>query len=232
MKTAWQNTTNILNKTKTKKQFPEKFKLNAQLLTDRFEIANQFNIFFVNIGTKCIENIVIPPNKSYKDYLTSPCETSFNFTPVTEDGINIIILKLNSKMSSGRDGISNTVIKASMPIISKPLSLIINQVLNTGIFPDNLKIAKVVPLYKKRDDGLFTNYRPISLLSSVSKIFERVIFNQLIQYFDRYKLLYKSQYGFRKNHSTELAALELIDKVIHSMDHDHISVGIFVDLSP
>ena len=114
-------------------------------------------------------------------------------------------------MSSGRDGISNTVIKASMPIISKPLSLIINQVLNTGIFPDNLKIAKVVPLYKKRDNGLFTNYRPISLLSSVSKIFERVIFNQLIQYFDRYKLLYTSQYGFRKNHSTELAALEFKD---------------------
>ena len=115
MKTAWQNINNILNKTKT--QFPKKLKLNAQLLTDRFKIANQFNIFFVNIGTKCIENIVTLPNKSYKDYLTSPCETSFNFTPITEDDINIIILKLNSKMSSGRDGISNTVLKAIMPII-------------------------------------------------------------------------------------------------------------------
>ena len=69
------------------------------------------------------------------------------------------------------------------------------------------------------------------MLSSVFKIFERVIFNQLIQYFDRYKLLYKSQYGFWKNHSTELAALEFIDKIIHSMDHGHIPVGIFVDLS-
>ena len=123
--------------------------MNAQLLTDRFEIANQFNIFFVNIGTKCIENIATPPNKSYKDYLTSPCETSFNFTSVTEDDININILKLNSKMSSGRDGISNTLLKTIMPIISKPLTLIINQMLNTGISPDNLKIAKVVPLYKK-----------------------------------------------------------------------------------
>ena len=122
-------------------------------------------------------------------------------------------------MSSGRDGISNTILKAIMPIISKPLTLITNQMLNNRIFPDNLKIAKVVPLYNKGDDGLFTNYRSISLLSSVSKIFERVIFNQLIQYFDRYKLLYKSQYGFRKNHSTELAALEFIDEIIHSMDH-------------
>ena len=100
---------------------------------------------------------------------------------------------------------------------------------NTSIFPD--KIAKVVHLYKKGNDGLFTNYRPISLLPSVSKIFERVIFNQLILYFDRYKLLYKSQYGFRKNHSTEFAALEFIDKIIHSMDNGHIPVGIFIDLS-
>ena len=117
-----------------------------------------------------------------------------------------------------------------MPVILKPLTLIINQMLNTGIFPDNLKIAKVVPLYKKGDDGLFTNYRPISLLPSVYKIFGRVIFNQLILYFDRYKLLYKSQYGFRKNHSTEFAALEFRDKIIHYMDNGNIPVGIFINL--
>ena len=72
------------------------------------------------------------------------------------------------------------------------------------------------------------------MLPSVSKILERVIFNQLILYFDRYKLLYKhdkSQYGFRKNHSTEFAAIEFIDKIIHSMDNGHIPVGIFMDLS-
>ena len=170
MESAWQNIHSVLNKTKAKKLFPDKFKLDAQLLTDRFEIANQFNTFFVNIGTRHTENIVTAPNKSYKEYLTSPCETSFNFTLVTENAINIIIAKLNSKMSSGKDGISNIVLKVIMPVIIKPLrTLIINQVLNTGIFPDNLKIAKVVPLYKKGDDGLFTNYRPISLLPSVSK---------------------------------------------------------------
>ena len=106
-----------------------------------------------------------------------------------------------------KDGISNIVLKAIIPVILKPLTLIINQMLNTDIFPDYLKIAKLVPLYKKGDDGLFTSYRPISLLPSVSNIFKRVIFNQLIQYFDRYKLVYKSPYGFRKNHCTELAAL-------------------------
>ena len=150
MKSAWQNINSVSNKTKAKKQFPDKFKLAAQLLTDRFEIADQFNTFFVNNGTKHTNNFVSPPNKSYKDYLTPPCETSFNFTLVTENDINIIISKLNSEMSSGKDCISNSVLKAIMPVILKPLTLIINQMLNTGIFPDYLKIAKVVPLYKKK----------------------------------------------------------------------------------
>ena len=118
-----------------------------------------------------------------------------------------------------------------MPSILKPITLIIIQILNTVIFPDNLKIAKVVPLYKKGDDGLFTKNRPIPLLSSVSKIFERVIFNQIIQYFDRYKLFYKSQYGFQKKITPELAALEFINKIIHYMDYGHIPVEIFVDSS-
>ena len=119
MKSTWQNINSVLNKTKVKKQFPDKFKLDAQLLTDKFEIANQFNTFFVNIGTKHTKNIATPPNKSYKDYLASPCETSFNFTLVTENDINIIISKLNSKMCSGKDAILNIVLKAIMPVILK-----------------------------------------------------------------------------------------------------------------
>ena len=97
MKSARQNINNVLNKTKAKKQCPDKFKIAPQLLTDRFEIANHFNTFFVNIGTKHTNNFVTPPNKSYKDYLTSPYETSFNYTLVTENEINIIISKLIQK---------------------------------------------------------------------------------------------------------------------------------------
>ncbi len=90
--------------------------------------------------------------------------------------------------------------------------------LATGIFPDKLKIAKIIPLHKKDDETLFTNYRPISLLPAISKIFEKVIFKQLYNFFQEKKLLYNAQYGFRTEHSTELAALELIDRVIVEMD--------------
>ena len=106
-----------------------------------------------------------------------------------------------------------------------------NQSLCTGIFPDKVKIAKVIPLYKIDDNKLFGNYRPISLLTSISKTFERVAFNQLYDYFSSNGLHYESQYGFRKLHSTELAALEFTDRISQEMDANKIPFSIFSDLS-
>ena len=107
------------------------------------------------------------------------------------------------------------------------MSIIINQSLCTGIFHDKLKIAKVIPLYKKDDDRSFGNYRPISLLASKAKDFERVAFNQLYEYFSSNGLQYESQYGFRKLHSTELAALEFTDRISQEMDAKKIPFSIY-----
>ena len=93
------------------------------------------------------------------------------------------------------------------------------------------KIAKVIPLYKKDDNKSFGNYRPTSLLFSISKIFERVAFNQLYDYSTSNGLLYESRYGFRKLHSTELVALEFTDRISHEMDAKEIPFSIFLDLS-
>ena len=122
------------------------------------------------------------------------------------------------------------LLKILVPTIIKPLTLIINQSLATGIFPDNLKIAKVVPLYKKDDKLLMDNYRPVSLLASISKIFEKVVHKQLSSYFKDNKLFYKSQYGFRDEHSTELASAELIDRVMASFQKKYSPIAIYMDL--
>ena len=102
-------------------------------------------------------------------------------------------------------------------IIAIPLTSLKNQSLQSGIFPDKLKIANVVPIFKACKDNIESyvrNYRPISLLSCFSKIFERVVYNQLYNHLQIHKLLYESQYyGFRKSHSIELAAFELIDSI-------------------
>ena len=158
-------------------------------------------------------------------------EVNLNFKPITETVVDKIITNLNSKTSFGHDGISTLVFKSIKNIIIKPLTIIINRTLKKGIFPKKLKIAKVVPIYKAGDNTMFTNYRPISLLPAASKVFERAIHDQLYSYFEDNHLFCKSQYGFRKRHSTELACLELTDKLYGLMDKSKIPIGIFLDLS-
>ena len=108
--------------------------------------------------------------------------------------------------SKGYDGLSAEHLKLINKDISKCLTLIINQSLNSGIFPDKLKIAKVTPIFKKGDKQIITNYRPISVLPVISKSFETVIHEQLSEYFVTNNLFSPQQYGFRKNSSPELAA--------------------------
>ena len=103
--------------------------------------------------------------------------------------------------------------------------------IRSGVFPDDLKIAKVIPLYKSGDSSLFTNYRPISLLPASSKVFERLIYNRLHSFLEKYNILFTSQYGFRKQSSTEYATLELIDSVVNALNDKHYALAVFIDLS-
>ena len=103
--------------------------------------------------------------------------------------------------------------------------------LKLGIFPDSLKISKVVPLYRKDDQTNLSNYRPISLLPSISKIFEKVLLEQLTTYLDNNNLIHNHQYGFRKRHSTEYAALHIVDYLNYEMDRKRTPTNIYLDLS-
>ena len=123
------------------------------------------------------------------------------------------------------------IIKNIHHTILPPLTSIINQSLKSGIFPKLMKLAKVIPLFKKEDNTIVDNYRPISLLPCFSKLLERIVFNQLYDYFNANKLIYKSQHGFREQHSTETAALEFMDRVISSLDKGNIELAVFIDLS-
>ena len=114
-----------------------------------------------------------------------------------------------------------------------PLTLVTNQMLHTYIYPNAFKIAKVIPIFKKDDPILLTNYRLISLLPTLAKIFERVISTQLNYFFIINNILCEQQYGFRAGHFTELAATNLIDHtyMYEQMDQQKTHVHIYVDLS-
>ena len=228
---TWKTINEILTKNQTKNKFPTVFNDNGSMITDKVNIANKCNVFFTNIGEKIAKGINYDGNKTYGHYLNKDIHSSFTFMNIDEDAINKIIYNLPPKSSSGCDGISTKLLKVIAPVIIKPLTLLINQVLNTGTFPDKLKIAKVIPIFKKGDPSLFENYRPISLLPAISKVVEKIIALQLSSYFEKNKLLFDNQYGFRPKHSTEHAALELIDRITNKMDTNEIPLNIFLDLS-
>ena len=228
---TWKTINEILTKNQTKNKFPTVFNDNGSMITDKVNIANKFNVFFTNIGEKIAKGINYDGNKTYGHYLNKDIHSSFTFMNIDEDAINKIIYNLPPKSSSGCDGISTKLLKVIAPVIIKPLTLLINQVLNTGTFPDKLKIAKVIPIFKKGDPSLFENYRTISLLPAISKVVEKIIALQLSSYFEKNKLLIDNQYGFRPKHSTEHAALELIDRITNKMDTNEIPLNIFLDLS-
>ena len=187
--------------------------------TDPTIIANKFNTFFLaNIGLRLSESVNNTYNAHFTDYLLNPTMYNFTFDLITEETTMEILNNLKPKPSSGYDGISTKLLKTCKVEICKSLTLIINQTVSTGIFPDSLKVAKVIPLYKKGDKALLDNYRPISILPSISKIFERIIFNQINDHFTSRNLYHDGQYGLREKHSTQLAALELIDRITHELD--------------
>ena len=230
-KKTWSTIKILINKNKSSKEFPSYFLINNQKETDSKIIANKFNEFFTNIGPTLAKNIKADSNLTYNHFLKQKITSAFEFELVTTDYVHKTIQNLKPKSSSGHDDISTILLKRIAPTISSILSITINQSLMTGIFPNKLKIAKVIPLFKKDSPYIFDNYRPISLLPSISKVFEKVVYKQLYSYFQSQKLLYKSQYGFREDHSTELASLELCDRIFKYLDEGKLPITIFLDLS-
>ena len=158
-------------------------------------------------------------------------ETKFSFQTITENKVSKIINKLKNKVSYGYDSISNIMLKMAHDPLIRPLTLLINQTLSTVIFPNALQISRIKPLFKQGKSFLFTNYRTISLLPSMSKIYEYVVFEQLLKYMEDNRLFYKDQFGFRPGHSTELASLRFVDTLVQQMDNFYVPTSILIDLS-
>ena len=140
------------------------------------------------------------------------------------------IKKIDPNKSTGQDMIHPKLVNHAAHIISCPLAHVINCSLSQGVFPDKLKVAKVIPVYKKGSVTNVGNYRPISVLPVFSKIVESVVKNQLINYLEKYDILIKVQFGFRKKHSTKLALADLVSDIMEKLDNGFITFGIFIDL--
>ena len=228
IKKTWSLINETLNRN-LRKQSTNEFLVDDQMLSDPLVIANKFNEYFAHIGSTLADKI--PPAPHFNNYLNNPVESKFSFHTITENKVSSIINKLKNKISYGYDSISNIMLKKTHDPLIRPVTLLINQTLSTGIFPKSLKISRIKPLFKQGKSCQFTNYRPISLLPSMSKIYEHVVFEQLLNYMEDNKLFYEDQFGFRPGHSTELASLRFVDTLVSQMDNFYIPTSILIDLS-
>ena len=150
-----------------------------------------------------------------------------------QDALAHLLANINHKdgKASEADNIPISIIKKTLDLISDPLLSIINLSLSSGVFPDRLKISKIIPIFKSDNASLAQNYRPISILPAFSKIFERAVYNRIFQFLVDNDILFKHQFGFRPGHSTSHALINFVNKVANAVGCQKYLAGIFLDLS-
>ena len=199
-------------------------------IADPTKVANKFNDFFLNVAEKLSEKIE-RKNTKFQDYLKNPNKNKFFLKETTPDEIIKITNQLDKKKSSDIYNISPEIVKLSDQIVADSLAIIFNRCVREGHFPDALKEAKVIPIHKGDSVLSVSNYRPISLLPIFSKILERLIYNQFIEFIDRHKLLSELQFGFQKNKSTEQAIASIITNITNAFAKNQSSYCIFLDFA-
>ena len=214
---TWKIMKEIIGKKKCNSQI-----LPKQILVDKIEvndarsIAEKFNEFFVNVGPN-LAKIILQSDINFESYLPK-VNATLKESSLPENELEEAVKSLKKNKASGPDGLDVNIIISVYKIIKRPLLKIFNDSLHLGIFPQTMKIAKVLPFYKSGKKNLMTNYRPISVLSSFSKILERIMYNRLYSYLNDNNLFFQKQFGFREGHSTNHAHIQLINNICDSFN--------------
>ena len=211
IKNTWKILNTIINKKTNTSKLPSHFECNEINIVSKQSIADGFNNFFVDVGSNLDKKITVADNAaSIYDFMGQQCPNSMFINPVSEDEVVNIIKSCKPKHSKDCDDINMYVLSKVTDQIVKPLVHIFNLSFSSGIFPSEMKTAKVIPVFKSGNRSDFSNYRPISLLSQFSKILEKLFNLRLEQFLISNEILSNCQCGFRSCMSTVHAALELI----------------------
>lgn len=230
LKKMWDTFRPILNINKNNKNNDiAKILLNEKMVSQNNMIAEGINEYFCEIGEKLSKSIPCK-NINYKEYMPKPTENTMYLTPVNEREVYNEISTLNVRKSIGHIDIPTKLLIACKCELSKYLTHLFNLSMNQGIFPSLLKTAQVIPIYKSNEKYLAQNYRPISILSVISKIFEKLIHKRMYKFLEKYHILYTRQFGFRCKRSTAHALIDVTERIKTAMDNNEAAVGIYLDL--
>ena len=214
------------SRAKQKEKLPDFFRHQDRILCDPKEIADAFNKYFAEIGPKLAEKVPTS-SKLFSDFLGPKTDSDFKFSELSEARLFNFIKKMKPKMSIGEDLVSSKVLQFVAPTILQPLKHLINLSLRSGFFPQKFKIAKIIPIHKDSDHHEFNNYRPISLLSSLSRLLESIVSFQLTAFADAFNIFYKHQYGFRAKHSVVHPLLYFTDNIFKALNEGNINISVF-----
>ena len=208
----------------------ESLSINGEAITCKQRIAEKFNEYFSNTATTFNSPSTSDNFVDALQYVSSQ-RSHFTFSTVDDDDVLGLLNTLDPNKATGSDRISGKLLRISARGICHSLSLLFNSSLKTGEFSSEWKEALVTPVYKKGEKEIVCNYRPISILPVVAKVFERIVHTQLYTYFQENNLLHPAQCGFRSGHSTQDVLVSLVEQCRKALDNDYIVGTIFMDLT-
>ena len=202
---------------------------SSEPITDAKDIASSFNIHFTEIGPKLASQIPLPvQGKTLEKYLTK-VDSTFCFTKIRPSRVLKLLQTSDVAKAIGIDNISNKIVKLCAPYIYESLSAIFNLSLETNVVPSDWKIAKATPIFKVGDRCDRNKYRPISVISTVVRIFEKLVYEQLENYVTNNNFINARQSGFRPLFSIKTALLDLTDEWCCNIDRKFINGDLFLD---
>ena len=225
---SWSIIKEIINKNNTS-NCQTAFMMNNRLTEDKEAIANGFNKFFVEIGPT-LEKKCPATSESPITWMKGRNGQSIFIIPTDQTEIAKIIEGLKDS-SGGWDDLNLHSLKLAWPAVASTMTHILNLSLSQGVFPSELKIARVVPIFKADDPEKFSNYRPVSVLTIFSKILEKLMYKRLLEFVSTHSILFDYQFGFREGYSTNLAMTYLIDSLVTSLNQGNCVLGLFLDFS-
>ena len=230
VKKLWEIFGPVINPGKIRKQTTiDKLEINQHQYTTHKDISDQMNKYFSNIGR--LESNSITSATSHRKYLKQPTQNSMFLRAITEDELRKEIKKLNIHKATGPDNVSAQIIKRTESEVIQPLLHIINRTIEEGTYPEQLKIAKVVPIYKKKEKTNPGNYRPISLLSVINKLIEKILHKQIFSFLQKNNILNIDQYGYQPKKSTTTALMEITEYLKKQLERKLTTIGNYLDLS-
>lgn len=194
------------------------------------EVEEGFNEFFVSVGPN-LAGKIIPPEEGCAEQSHGVRNLATIFLKKVDDKEMMeLVNKFKNKKSTDWNGVDMYIVKEVISAIVVPLTYICNLSFQVGYFPDKMKIAKVIPLFKAGDKKLYTNYRPVAILSQFSKILEKLFVARLDCFVEKCKLLIDCQYGFRDSTATSMALMDLMEELSSAVNEKKFAVGVFIDL--